>query len=609
MQNGLQMTANFVSNTIPGGISITHPSANALLTNPAVTVAGKIAASVHSATIMCQFFSKTASNSVSAPIVVSGTGSWSLPPQQFTPGSYIVQAVARDANGRSTVTSEEFTILAPLTVLTAGSGTASIATGTYLEPGKKYTIRATPKRGQLFYQWADGTSYSSSPAHTFTMSDGLTLLETFVSNALPKSISFTHPTSSSQVLTNYVVLSGNIASSVVGPEVTCQLFTNGVALDLPQTAALSGTAWSLAVSRLPQGSYTAVAVVTDALGRQSVVSQQFTVNLFANIAGVYDGLFFGTSQINYETTGHFSLTVGRTGALSGKVSFPGQSIHLSSVLSSTGSAAFSGTGFNGSALYLGVSFDLTKGSDTVMGYVYSGGTFASNLLGYRAMTKLTSETVPAVGKYVLGLETITNQFPISPPNDGFATLAVSGGGGLQLAGTLGDNSSISESVGVSKAGVWPVFASLYHGFGMLIGWETNLPSGAVQGSLYWIKPPASGGYYSNGLVISANSTGTNYVPPVAGTSYQIVFSGGSFTSAVTNALTVKAGQFVQNGGTGEKAKISLSRAGVLTGTIADPVTGKPLSFKGAFQSPAQNGSGFILDNNGQTGSFEIGVAP
>jgi cyclophilin family peptidyl-prolyl cis-trans isomerase len=605
MANGLQLTANFVPNSIPGGISFLEPGPNAELTNPIVSVKGKISAGAGAATVTCQFFAKSGI-SVGSPMVVSGTDTWSLTPTLFNPGQYVVQAVARDSSGGSTVISQSFTVLSPLTVITNGTGTTSLASGLYQDPEKEYTIKATPQNGSLFYEWSDGTSVWNSPIHSFTNSAGLTLMATFVNNELLNSISFTYPTS--EVATDKFSLAGTVSPTVVAPQVACQLFLKNAAVGASQPAVVSGTNWSLAVSNLTQGAYTAVAVVTDSSGKQSLVSQDFTVNFYPAIAGNYYGLFLPTQDINSETAGHFVLTVTRSGTFTMRTIFADRAYNVSASLGTSGSFAWEAGGFNGE-LYSGFEVDLTEGTGKVSGYVEYATGLVANLLGYRAVTNLSSASEPAVGNYVFNLTTITNQEAGGPTNDGYATLSVASTGQLKLTGALADNTSFSEAVGVSKDGIWPVFSGLYQGRGMLIGWETNQPSGAAAGSLLWIKSPVAGSYYPNGLAIQASFTGTNFIPPASGTQYQVVFSGGALNPPLTNTLTVNNGQFASVSGTANNLAISLSNVGVLTGSFSSPGTGKTIHFKGAFTSPVQGGSGFVLDTGNQTGSFTVGLAP
>lgn len=610
MPNGLQLTATFIMNTLPGGISFTYPAPNAKVSTTNVALAGKVARSAGLTTITAQFFSKTTGNSVSAPMVASGSSTWSIPAVQLAPGPYIVQALASDAAGKTTVISEDFTVLTPMTVGIIGSGTTSITNGEYLQPGTAYVITATPKPGQLFYTWSGGSFTTINRAIGFDMTNGLALTATFISNALPKAISFTYPAANSQVLTNNFLLTGTVLASVNNPQIVCQIFSNTLPVSVTRYATVNGTTWSVPMSNLRQGTYTVMAIASDSAGGQTLISESFKLNFFPAVAGTYYGVFFATN-IATNNAGFFKLTLNDSGTITGKLQFPVYTYSILYPLDSLGRALLAGGGFDGTEIYFDLNFDLTNGADAVTGYVYSVGTQAS-FTGYRAVTQLPTNTV--AGKYVLDLDTTTNQAASGPTNDGYATLSVGKTGALTLGGTLADNTPFSEGVGVSKDGVWPVYATLYNGHGMLIGWETNVigtsGSAGSTGTLYWVKAPTKDTYFTDGFNIEAASTGTNYVAPVPGTQYQVVFAGGSVSPALNNVLTVsQSGQFVPAPGAPDKLAISLSAAGVIKGTIYNPADNETLPIRGAFSSPSLGGSGFILDINGQTDPFQIILVP
>jgi hypothetical protein len=218
------------------------------------------------------------------------------------------------------------------------------------------------------------------------------------------------------------------------------------------------------------------------------------------------------------------------------------------------------------------------------------------------------------GKYLLDLDTVTNLGVLDPTNDGFGALTIVKTGALTLSGTLADNTTFSEGVGVSKDGVWPVFAPLYKGHGMLIGWETNVigPSGSpgTTGTIYWVKAPTKDTYFTNGLNLQTSGFGTNYVAPVPGSQYQVVFGGGTINPPLSNVLTVSAArQFVPAAGSPDKLTISLSTSGVITGKLLNPGDNTTLQIHGSFGNPTVGGSGFILDSDGQSDSFVITPVP
>ncbi len=516
---------------------------------------------------------------------------------------------ASNAAGKSIVISEEFTVLTPLSVTISGPGSTSIADGTYLEAGTTYTIRAIPKPGQLFYYWSSGSFTSISPAIPFTMTDGLALKAIFISNALPKSVSFTYPVNKTQLKTNSFTITGKISPAFTNVQVSVQLFQNTEPATGELPATVSGTTWSIPSGTLQLGAYTAVAIAYDPAGNQTLISEEFIVNVYPTIAGTYYGVFIGP-DIATNTAGLIKMNLADNGIMTGRVSFPSVSYTVAYALGASGGVELAPNP-NPNGFYFDISFDLSSGSDTASGFVDWQG-YQADFIAYRAATELPANTL--AGKYVLDLQTMLDESGSGPTNDGYATLTIGNTGGLTLGGTLADNTPFSETVGVSKDGIWPVYASLYGGHGMLIGWETNVigANGAAgsTGTLYWIKGATRNTYFSNGFNVQAASTGTNYIAPVPGTGYQVVFSGGSITTPLNNSLTVSGSrQFVPAPGAPDKLTISLSAAGVIAGSIFNPADNKTLPIRGAFSSPAAGGSGFVLDPDGQTEPFQITLVP
>jgi cyclophilin family peptidyl-prolyl cis-trans isomerase len=612
MQNGLQMQANFISNTQPHGISITYPANGAGLTNRSFSIAGKVAANVGSAQITCQIFSASTDLSVSAPMIINATNTWSTPVLSLAPGAYIVQAVAQDAGGGATLIAQKFAVLAQLTVITYGLGSVNIPSGAWLSVGTGYTISATPAAGQSFLSWNAGGGGFPLSAVPFTMSDGLTLTVTFVSNSVPKGITFTAPAANAQVTRPNVTLGGKIASSLQAPQVVCQLFQNYVPLTGFMPATVTATNWSLLVTNLTMGTYKAVAMATDASGKTTLASDSFTLNFYPSIAGTYHGLFFDPTNVTALNAGSTTFTLNGSGVVSGNLMFPLASYPFHFQMGATGAGAVQLNGSLGPLNLTNLIFDVTNLSGQMTGYV----TQASGsvpLTAYRAVTKLSTGTTPSPGKYVLSLEPVTptNGILDGPLGDSYAAVNVSAGGNLAVAGTLADNTPFSLSTGVFTNGVWPLYASLFKGKGMLIGWETNQPTGACTGELFWIKSPTNGIYYPAGVQEDLNSIGAKYVPPTPGAQYQIVFGGGTLGSLVTNVFSFNAaGTIVPAAGATDKLTGSLLSTGVLSkGSILNPMNSQILKFSGALVSPSQGGGGFTLDTGTQTGYFEINLAP
>jgi cyclophilin family peptidyl-prolyl cis-trans isomerase len=617
LDNGLQITANFISNNVGGGITITSPGAYSAMTNTTFSIQGKLAAGFSPTQLTCQVFSAFNFDSVTTNMVIPVAAKWSTPMLTLGPGLYIMQAVAQAANGRGALLFQEFTILAPLTVIVYGQSRPFITNGTYLRVGTQYTEGVNPGRNETFVSWNEGGGAFASPTFPFVMSSGLTLTLTLASNTSPGQFTITSPKANSQVTNPTVTLEGKINSSLVATQILCQLFENNAPLTSFMPASFHGTNWTLLMSNLTMGVYNAVAIATDTSGNTAAAEEQFTINFFPNIAGSYKGLFFDPSSVSETNAGSISFRLTSAmptetqeyGLVSGNLTFPQHSYPFATGLTNTGSATVQPVGFDG---YLTMSFDLTNFSGLMTGFVTKGGE-ASPLTAYRPLTKLSTNTAPSPGHYVLSLEpeTPTNGTLNGPPGASFAAVTVSANGNLAVAGTMADNSSFSQSSGVFTNGVWPLYAGFYNGHGILIGWETNLPSGQCSGTIFWVKSPGNGSYYTNGVDEQLDSVGTNYTRPAPGAQYQIVFGGGTLASFVTNVFSFNAtGSFVPGAGTTNQLKGSLVLStGVLKGSIENPFNKNTLDFSGVWLSPSARGSGFTLDADRQTGYFNITPVP
>jgi len=611
LPNGGQLVANFVPNNL-SGVSFTYPAANAKLATTNVALTGKIAASAGQTSVTCQIYSQANNAAVAAPVTATGTPTWSIPASPLTPGNYIVQAVASNAVGQSTVISESFTVLSPIGITISGSGTTSITNGSYLLAGGSYSIKATPKPGSLFYGWQLENGISNNPSFSFKMTNGTTFEAMFISNSIPQSLHITSPAANAVLLTNSIVLAGTISSSVASPQITCQLYQSFAQYGANQAAIINGAAWSLPMTNLTQGTYTAVVVASDSQGRQTLVTQNFSVNLYPPIAGTYYGVFIDPNPAA-DNSGYFALTLSSTGQLTGTLQLPVRTFTISMKLNSTGNTGWLfGPGFNGEIYW---QFDLTHGSPIVNDWLYTA-SGETEFTGYRGVTTLPTNTV--AGKYILNLTTVTNIIStnltttnaVSPTNDGYATITIAKTGALTFAGALADSTTFSRSTGISTGGIWPFYAPLDNGGGMLIGWETNVASATGSGSvgnIYWIKPATESSYYPGAFALQASSTSTNYIPPANGSQYVVAFAGGTVNPALSNVLSVTAGKFVPAPGAPDKLSISLSTSGAITGTIYNPANQKTLHISGSFTSPSVGGSGLILDTDGQSDPFQISL--
>jgi cyclophilin family peptidyl-prolyl cis-trans isomerase len=524
--------------------------------------------------------------------------------------------VAFDINFGSTVTAN-FGPLAPLNLIIVGNGSVSpITNGEYVAAvGGTFQATAIPGSGESFYGWNDGTGVFTNSTETFTMTSNMTLVAEFISNGAPKVISFTYPPANAKLNTNSFLLKGRITPGAGSAQITCQIFSTNTGFELGPLTTSGRGAWSVAVSNLPPDDYEVEAVATYAGGTTTAVSEKFSVQYFKGVEGNYIGLFICDSgaPVTPTNSGSFTLAVTASGAYSGRLVFPAYKpiaiIGKFNVYGNIGGAYYT-LPFPGNPVYLyGFNLDLTNGTDEFTGSVVaSNSSWSSQIVCYRAVTKLSGLTTPATGKYILRLD------PLSWTNtNGYASLSVSSGGVLSLSGALPDGAAFSQATRVSKEGVWPLYAipAGYKTDGALMGWETNQAAGVSSGQLYWLKAANVGSYLTNKIDALVDSTGTNYYPPAKG-NYSIVFQTATNNVLGSNNLSVAdAGdQFKPESATdSDKLAISLSGNGVLTGHFMSANSAKPLQFKGAFFGREQGGSGFFLEDDGQTGYFLLEPSP
>jgi cyclophilin family peptidyl-prolyl cis-trans isomerase len=624
MAAGLTLTATFISNTLPNMIAFTYPKANSIIGTNSFYITGTISNVLSTPVIVtCQIFSNSTALAFNRPLEANGTNNWSIGVSGLGVGSYTLVATASDLAGDSTLISEDFTVQysGALQLIIVGKGTVSpVTNGEMLALGANFEVTATPASGQVFYTWNNGTQISANATQTYTMASGLTLTATFIPSNTAKGISFTYPAANARLSTNTFPLRGRIATGFKPAVITCQIFqTNGLAIGTPLTTS-GKTTWAAIVTNLPGGYYTVEAAATNPAGMSTIISENFSVLPFAATTGTYSGLFISTnSPVAPTNSGFLTFTLTPFGTFSGKLVFPAYpaipiySLSFENIDFTTGYVPFGFTNFHGEPLSGAIYLDLSGGTDVALGTI-SSDAWSSQLICHRAVTKLSTNTTPATGKYILSLQPENQTNKLS--TNGYAALVIARGGAMALSGALPDDTTFSQSVMVSKDGVWPLYVipTGYKTNGMLMGWETNSASGDCSGQLYWYKAPHIGAYYTGGVgAVSnmlVNSTGTNYSRPAAGSQYSIIFEGGTIVPPLTNTLMVnEAGQFAVSGSPPDKLKISLSANGVITGSVLNTNDHKTLRFKGAFVSPSQGGSGFIPDAGGQTGCFELELDP
>ena len=330
-----------------------------------------------------------------------------------------------------------------------------------------------------------------------------------------------------------------------------------------------------------------------------VLEASFVANPFAAIAGVYNGLFGGSNGVTEETAGMLKgLAVGAEGTYSGTLLIDGGSHPIQGRFDFSGQATnlISRAGSQ-SPLLLEMAL-LTPGDSApqVTGKVSGANNgvpwAATNLLGDRA-----ANTLPSTQYTMLIPPDPNNQPPVSSPGgDGYALITNYAGtvnnpasAIAWISGALADGAAFSQAVPVSQDGYIPVYASLYAGKGLLMGW-INLDSIDDSGvGLTWIHPPTHTGLYTNGFT---NTLLTNQIQLSPWTNPP----GGL---ALLTGLSTRASVNDTSGVT--NIAVTTSAAGVVTAaspTVSGSISLKTGRFKVTFASGTSNviGYGAVLLN-------------
>jgi len=176
---------------------------------------------------------------------------------------------------------------------------------------------------------------------------------------------------------------------------------------------------------------------------------------------------------------------------------------------------------------------------------------------------LATNTLPSAEYTMLILpSTNTNNLPPagSPGGAGYALITNYPGtvhnpaaANAKITGALADGTSFNQTVPVADDGTVPVYANLYGGKGLLLGWINLDLTNSFASSLTWIHPTLPRGLYTNGF--------TNVL-----SSEEILLS--FWTNAPTNiiGLTNLTLQSNVDAANGVNFAISNSAAGKITGT-------------------------------------------
>ncbi|MFO1477402.1 MAG: Ig-like domain-containing protein [Verrucomicrobiota bacterium] len=330
-----------------------------------------------------------------------------------------------------------------------------------------------------------------------------------------------------------------------------------------------------------------------------VLNADFVPNPFGPIAGVYQGLFYDTNSLSVANSGLLNGTLKSSGSFSAKISLAGQTLSASGLFLGDGSWSNSIARKNLPPLSLQLQLDLA--GDTLSGTV-SDGTWTVPLVAKRNVYSKTN-LAPQAGKYTLlipGLEEPETQ----PGGDSFETVSIDTSGNVTLGGLLADNTKLSQKTILSAESQFPVYASLYSGQGVLLGWLTvaDVVTNDIYGTLGWIKQPVSnsklypaGFVFTNGIAVAGSKFAyTKGVPLLGYTNGVVEMSNGNLEDFIYPIFIGATGKVTST----NKLSVTISTsAGSFKGTVPNPATGKGISVNGVILQKQGYGSGFFLGTN------------
>ena len=397
-----------------------------------------------------------------------------------------------------------------------------------------------------------------------------------------------------------IVVNGN---GVVAPNLDNTLQEIGKSLSLTATPA-SGWVFS---NWLVGSSPVLGTKLTFLMQSNLVVTANFVTNRFLASQGVFNGLALDSTAPTHEHSGFATIKLTSAGGFSGTLIYGGKKVSLKGVFDLAGNATVNII----APVPLTVNLTMQPAGNVILGTVVDNG----SSIPVRMNRVSFSKTAPATGLaglYTLLVQPTTNN-TISI-GDGFGTATVDAAGNVALKGILADNSAVAQKVGVSAAGDWPFFASLYAGKGSIIGWvkiDSNAPNALLTtDGLHWTRPTQTKQPYAAGFTNDWATLGSPYPLPITGrvlamTNGVTILAGGNLIQNITNDIRLEIDNKITNLSSNALKITVTSAKGSFKGTVTSPAGGKPIAVQGAIL-PRQNiGGGFFIGTN-STGQVYLG---
>jgi hypothetical protein len=339
----------------------------------------------------------------------------------------------------------------------------------------------------------------------------------------------------------------------------------------------------------------------------------FVTNLFLQMAGTYNGLFFQDNNIVAEETAGMigNLSVSSLGVYSAQFSLAGPPIAIHGTFNRSG---FASNVIHTAAGNVQVSMNLLWNNKPrqITGLVTGS---LHNVAWTSDLQLIATPANPSTAstEYTMLLPAGAN----APVGTGYA-LITNHAGMLTLTGALAEGTTFSQAMPVNEANGAPLYAGLYANTGLLLGWldlDTGVLGSAVPASaaVTWIKKPTRTGILTNGFTNVLAVLGSIYTNPPAKnavihlTGGQLEITGKSFPAGLdfTNVSITSTNTLLKSGLPTNSLTGSITpKTGLLTVTFGNGSGKSTITGQGAVLQNQTNAAGFFLTTT-NAGAFSL----
>ncbi len=342
---------------------------------------------------------------------------------------------------------------------------------------------------------------------------------------------------------------------------------------------------------------------------------RFVIGAFGEFGGAYSGVISQEPTVPADS-GFLSLKLTPSGTFSGKLNFGVKKYTVAGKFDALGRSTVS---LAKGDIVLGLTLDLVNGSDRITVTLTRPTLPVLNCTLDRGVVVPKGGTAAMAGNYTLLLPPSAPS--PAPKGYGFALATVSKTGAIKATISLADGTRCSQSVPISKNGVWPLYASLYGAKGLVVGtitFRTVTYLSDLDGDVNWFRPAnAKAKTFAQGFANPISLIGSKYVTPPKGTAAlqfgptvgdlkvnidPVPLLGKAVSYSTSNKVNVT------NPGA-DKLTMSVSAAkGLFTGSFVEVTANKKRKFSGVLFQKQQLAAGFFL-NSTEGGTVELAAPP